>query len=378
VVGALLAVSLLLAGSAAAATDDRPVRTTRLRVIPDPPLRKATSVSAGYRNYLGDRLSGSPNRLVVARTYPAARPIGVGPVRLAAFDFLSRKWQRLPTARTRPFALPDGLIAVRSPCTPIDRETEACRIEVATLRWGDDEWHRRLLPARAVPMPRSDDVEVDEGVRYIGARRGDAYVQVYRDRDERLFRVRVDGRVTPLPRISRSTLGFGEITCATRRGLDTVWATGSGGVGTSYGPIRHLDDRARRPVWRTVAGSEVAETARASAVVCGGRGPVLMDGGRTVDWDGRRWVTVVGSGTPAPPPDGFGLDPRTAPLASGGFAFQNDIDVRWLERRHWHALPPFSKPGGDQLLGMTTVGDLVVYQVGLYRTDRTQLRVAHD
>jgi hypothetical protein len=27
---------------------------------------------------------------------------------------------------------------------------------------------------------------------------------------------------------------------------------------------------------------------------------------------------------------------------------------------------------------MTTVGDVVVYQVGLYQTDRTQLRVAHD
>jgi hypothetical protein len=360
---------VLLVGGVAGAGNDGPVRATRLRVIPDPPLRRMTTVSNGYRSYLGDALTGSPNRLVVARGYPS--------VRLATFDFRSRRWHRLPRARTRPFALPDGLVAVRTPCTTIDTETEGCRIEVATLRWGDDHWDRRVLPAGPVPMPRSDDVEVNEGVRYVGGRGDDAFVQVYRDRDERLFRVSVNGQVTRLPRIPTSSLGFNPITCVTRTGLAFVPSGGSGGVGTTYGPVIRLDDRARRPRWRTIAGSEIAATTRASAVVCGGRGPVLMDAGRTADWDGRRWVTVVDSGTPVPPPDGFGLDPRTAPLANGGFAFYNQADVRWLEHRRWHALPPFSEPGGDQLLGMTTVGDLVVYQVGRYRTDRTQLRVAN-
>ena len=377
VVGALLAVSMLLAGSVAGAIDDRPVRTTRLRVIPDPPLRKSTLVSNGYRNYEGDRLTGSPNRLVVARAY--FPETGTLPTRLslAAFDFRTRRWSQLPTARTRPFALPDGLVAVRIPCTPINHETEGCRIEVATLRWGEHRWRRRELPAGPVPMPRSDEVEVNEGVRYIGSRGDDAYVQVYRDRDERLFRVRVDGRVTRLPTPAPAANHFVDVICVTSTGLAAVERHGAIRP-DAYGPIRLLDDRKHRPRWRAAPGTAEIPASPTGAIVCGGRGPVSMDGERTATWTGKGWRTVVPTGSPAPPPDGFGLDPRTAPLANGGFAFHNDIDVRWLERRHWHALPPFSKPGGDQLLGMTTVGDLVVYQVGLYRTDRTQLRVAHD
>jgi hypothetical protein len=226
-------------------------------------------------------------------------------------------------------------------------------------------------------MPRSDEVEVNQGVRYVGARGDDAFVQVYRDRDERFLRVRVDGTVERLPRPPTSATGLRDTVCVTRDGIDMVEQQSPTEAGATYGPVRHLDDRARRPRWRVADGTAPIPMSPAGAIVCGGRGPVLMDLDRTADWDGRRWFTVVGSGTPVPPPDGFGLDPRTAPLANGGFAFRNDIDVRWLERRRWHALPPFSKPAGDQLLGMTTVGDVVVYQVGLYRTDRTQLRVAH-
>jgi len=356
------------------------VRTTKHKVLPPPPAPFATRGRAsGW-----DWLTGSPDRLVMARyrgnNYSS---LDQNSMAVAAFDFRSNRWRQLPDSRYVPAALPDGLVAVGIPCERVSEYTMDCQVEVSTLHWDDTRWRHQQVTKQAV---RADiDVgDINSGAYLLGVRGDSAYFRAFRGDDEQLLRVDVDGQVQRLPLVPvppATDVFHDDETCPAPGGLisvakqTTVGGDPPGtGLGTSsYGPIHRLDVRAAKPRWRIVPDTSSLAVPSTGRFVCGAEGLVLMAPPKTSTWAEDRFVTLAPIGTPQPP------DPRpernTFPLADGELAFADDRAVHWLRGRRWREKPVLTKPGDDQLFDIATVGDLIVYQVLIYDTDRTELRV---
>jgi hypothetical protein len=377
---ALVAIVIALAGCSSGARGEShlPVQTSRVKVLANPPLPGHLPFNASHY------LIGSPDRLVVARgTRQRTSSLDQAPLAVAAYDFRRTRWSRLPDAPTFPVALPEGLVAVDIPCARRDRSKMDCQVRLSTLRWDDRAWEHQQVTKRAVTV----DIEIgdiDWGVQPLGVRNRWAFFRVYRYRDQRILKVSVDGRVRTLPKapVPGTPMFHDDVICVSPGGLDTVARQiavagnppGSGTGPVTFGPVHHLDDRIARPRWDMVPDTDPLTVPGPGEFECGGRGPVFMSPPTTIAWTHDRLVTVAREGTPAPPRHA-GLSKTTAPLADGGFAFRDDRSVHRLRDGHWQEWPILTKPGDDQLFELTTVGDLIVYQVLIYNTDRTELRV---
>lgn len=332
-----------------------PVTSSRAELLPDPPI----PVYA---------LTGSPDRLVVTNGNEDFRGQGPPSLQVAAFDFPAWRWTRLPNARWTPVALPDGLASVGLVCEPRNEEDELCHVDVATLRWGDEQWHQRRVTRR--PLIVNEGGEVDP----IGVRGRFAYFIAYRG-DVRILRVSADGEVLtlpkpPAPNIDRPATPL----CATPRGIETVdshWADRDIAL-PGYGPLWRLDDRAAHPRWKRMPGTDPLDMPGAN-FDCGATGLVVFHAPQTSAFIGRDFVTIAAAGTtPIMQPRPY---PCCIPLSGGGLAYHDGADIYRLRDGQWTKHVVHRGTGTDGLWSIVAVGDLVVYHAINQTTQRSELRV---
>jgi hypothetical protein len=314
-------------------------------------------------------LSGTSDRLVVASesrdyvtpTYPSR------PVRLSVFDLRRWRWSRLPDSRWTPVALPDGVVGVGAVCNRVREEGEtSCRVQVSTLRWSQRRWRHRWVGRRAhVDL-------VSCCIWPLGVRGDRAYLTVPHGRSAKVLGVRADGDVRTLPvhpgadplRPENGQYFSTSLRCISSRGIDVLQSTSgrtAAGETEFTGPMRHLTDRSARPRW-SVARRAPVPLPGIGVFVCGPRGVVMLHSPGTSEWDGRRFVTTVASGTPTQTPRYTMPAGCCTPLADGGFAWDDGYKVFRLRGRGWETHEGAAS-ATEIVRDRTAVGNLVVYAV---------------